>query len=320
MKTLAYLIFNPICGQGNPERELAAIESLLSPELDLKIYQTTPTITAEELTLQAISHQAELIITAGGDGTISAVAGKLIGTDISLGIIPRGTANAFANALGIPIDIAGACQTILAGKIQAVDIATCNDYPMMLLAGVGLEAKAIDAASRESKNRFGILAYIIAGIQQLQAMELFEVTIETEETIVTCQAIAVTVANAAPPTSILAQGPEEVIYTDGLLDITIFAPANTLGAVMASYHLLQSALQNRATVRDDIGYLRARTARITTNPPQKIVIDGEIFEADSLEVKSIPAGLNVFVPRVTPEAPPERLIGLPDLKVEHVRG
>jgi diacylglycerol kinase family enzyme len=61
--------------------------------------------------------------------------------------------------LGIPTDIPNACQTILQGNIQAVDLATCNGYPMLLLVGIGLEANAIEAASREAKDRFGILAY-----------------------------------------------------------------------------------------------------------------------------------------------------------------
>jgi YegS/Rv2252/BmrU family lipid kinase len=315
MKKSAHLIFNPIAGQGDPEQDLATIVELLGVELELTIHQTTKELCAEDLAATAISHRADLVIASGGDGTISAVAGKLVNSNIPFGVIARGTANAFANALGIPTDIPNACQTILQGKTQAVDLATCNGYPMLLLAGIGLEANAIESASREAKNRFGILAYIMAGVQQLRAMELFEVTIETEETVVSCQASAITVANAAPPTSILAQGTEEVDYTDGLLDITIFAPVNTLSALMASYHLLQSALLDRTTERDDIGYLRARTAKITTNPPQKIVIDGEVIEAAALEVESIPAGLNVFVAEVPVEEPQSRLTGLPNLSV-----
>jgi YegS/Rv2252/BmrU family lipid kinase len=315
MKSIAYLIFNPVAGRGDPEQELATIESILGEELELKIYHTTPEISAEDLAIQAIAQQPELVIASGGDGTISAVAGKLANTGIPFGIIARGTANAFANALGIPTDINNACATILANRVRAIDLATCNDSPMLLLVGIGLEANAVEAASREAKDRFGVLAYIMAGIQQIRALELFDVTIETEETVITCQATAITIANAAPPTSILAQGPDEVIYTDGLLDITIFAPVNTLSALMASYHLLQSALLNRATVRDDIGYLRARTARITTNPPQKVVVDGEVIEADVIEVKSIPLGLNIFVPEIIPEQPETRLSGLPNLEI-----
>ena len=315
MKPIAHLIFNPVAGQGNPAQELELIEELLSEQLELKIHQTTPEITAENLTIQAISQQAELIIASGGDGTISAVAGKLANTGIPFGVIARGAANAFANALGIPTDIPNACETILASYTQLVDLATCNGNPMMLLAGIGLEANAIAAASREAKDRFGILAYIMAGISQLRALELFDVTIETDDSTITCQASAITVANAAPPTSILAQGADEVIYTDGLLDVTIFAPATALDAMMASYHLLQSALQNRATVRDDIGYLRTRNVRITANPPQKVVIDGEVIEADSIEVNCIPLGLNVFVPKIVPEDPDLRLSGLPNLVI-----
>ncbi len=315
MKKIAHLIFNPIAGQGNPEQDLATIVELLGAELELKIHQTTKDIGAAALAARAIAEHAELVIASGGDGTVSEVAGKLVNTGIPFGVIARGTANAFANALGIPTDIPNACSTILAGNSQAVDLAICNGYPMLLLVGIGLEANAIDAASREAKNRFGILAYIMAGIQQLGAMELFEVQIETEENVVTCQASAITVANAAPPTSILAQGSEKVDYTDGLLDITIFAPANKLGALMASYHLLQSALLDRATARDDIGYLRARKARITTTPPQKIVIDGEVIEAESIEIESIPSGLHVLVAEVPLAEPQSRLVGLPNLVV-----
>ncbi len=315
MKKFAHLIFNPIAGQGNPEQDLASILELLGPELELTVHQTTEEVCAEDLAAKAIAQGADLVIASGGDGTISAVAGKLVRTGIPFGVIARGTANAFANALGIPTDILNACKTILQGKTQAVDLATCNGCPMLLLVGIGLEANAIASASREAKNRFGILAYIMAGVQQLRSMELFEVSIETESTVVSCQASAITVANAAPPTSILAQGSEEVDYTDGLLDITIFAPANTLGALMASYHLLQSALLNHATTRDDIGYLRARTARITTNPSQKVVIDGEVIEADTIDIQSIPAGLNVFVAEVPVEEPQSRLTGLPNLVV-----
>jgi YegS/Rv2252/BmrU family lipid kinase len=306
MKKIAHLIFNPIAGQGNAEQDLVTILDLLGAELDLIIHQTTEEITAEDLAATAISQRADLVIASGGDGTVSAVAGKLVNTNIPVGVIARGTANAFANALGIPTDIPNACYTILQGNIRSVDLATCNGYPMLLLVGIGLEANAIEAASREAKNRFGILAYIMAGVQQLRQMELFEVT---------CQASAITVANAAPPTSILAQGTEEVDYTDGLLDITIFAPVNTLGALLASYHLLQSALLDRATTRDDIGYLRARTAKITTNPPQKVVIDGEVIAAESIEIQSIPAGLKVFVAQVPVEEPQSRLTGLPNLSV-----
>jgi diacylglycerol kinase (ATP) len=99
---LAHLIFNPISGQGNAEEDLKLIQQLLKPAMELVVCLTTPEISAQQLAREAIEAKADLIIASGGDGTISAVAGVMVGTTIPVGIIPRGTANAFAVALGIP--------------------------------------------------------------------------------------------------------------------------------------------------------------------------------------------------------------------------
>lgn len=316
MKRSACLIFNPVAGQSDPEQDLAQIKAILEPEIDLDIRLTTPELDADELAHEAIAQGADTIIASGGDGTVSAVAAALVGTSIPLGVISRGTANAFAAALEIPNNIEAACATILGGKTRTVDAAYCNGKPMVLLAGIGFEAETVEQADRESKNRFGMLAYILAGIKQLREMEKFEVEIETEDKIISVTAAAVTIANAAPPTSILAQGPAGLIVDDGLLDITIVAPINVAGAIAASYHLLQSALSGNAAERDDIGYLRARRLQVRTNPPQKVVLDGELIGTTPVDVECIPGGLTILVPQVEEALIAEKLEGLPSLKIE----
>ncbi|WP_071190432.1 YegS/Rv2252/BmrU family lipid kinase [Trichormus sp. NMC-1] len=316
MNRSACLIFNPVAGQGNPELELAQIRALLEPAIDLDIYFTTEEIDADELAQAAVERGVEEIIVSGGDGTLSAAATAIINTDIPFGIISRGTANAFAAALNIPNTIIAACETILEGKTRTVDIAYCNDRPMVLLVGIGFEAGAVEKADREAKNRFGMIAYILAGIQQLQNLQKFAVEIETEDKIISTIASAVTVANAAPPTSVLAQGPAGIIFDDGLLDLTIVAPDNKAGAIAATFHLFQSASTGTAAERDDIGYLRSKQFKITTDPPQKIVIDGEIVGTTPVEINCIPGGLKIFVPSVEEEILIEKLEGLPNLNVE----
>ena len=118
-------------------------------------------VDAGELARQAVANNAQIIIASGGDGTVSAVTEALIGTDIKLGVISRGTANAFANAVGIPTSIEAACQNILAGSIKKVDAAMCNDKPMVLLArsriswrvgstgGIGFEAETVKDAFKK---------------------------------------------------------------------------------------------------------------------------------------------------------------------------
>ena len=317
MKRSACLIFNPVAGQSDPDQDLEQIRSILEPEIDLDIRLTTPEIDASQLADQAIAQGASTIIASGGDGTLSATAGALIGKDIPLGIISRGTANAFATALGLSDTIEAACQTILGGATRVVDAAYCNGLPMVLLAGIGFEAETVEKADRESKSRLGMLAYILGGIQLLREMPKFEVEIETEDKVVKVTAAAVTIANAAPPTSILAQGPAGIIVDDGLLDVTVVAPVNITGAIAASYHLLRTALAGSAVERDDIGYLRASRLQVRTNPPQKVVLDGEIIGTTPVDIECVPGGLTLLVPKLEQEAVAvEKLEGLPDLTVE----
>jgi YegS/Rv2252/BmrU family lipid kinase len=311
----AYLIFNPVSGQGDPDADLAQIQAILGSEMTLEIGITTPEIDASQLTQIAIEDGFQTIIASGGDGTLSAAANALVGTDICFGIISRGTANAFASALGIPTTIEAACQTILAGISRKVDAAYCNGQAMVLLAGIGFEAETVDLANRDAKKRLGILAYIFAGLEQLQHLETFEVTIETEDRVITVAAAAVTVANAAPSTSILAQGPAGISVDDGLLDLTIVAPASKTGAIAAAYHLFQSASAGAAVERDDIGYLRANRFKVSAQPPQKVVLDGEMIGMTPIDIECIPKGLSIFVPFSEEAEPLEKLEGLPELVV-----
>lgn len=316
MKRSACLIFNPVAGQGDPDQDLAKIRELLEPEIELDIQLTTQEVDADHLAAAAVERGVNAIIASGGDGTLSAAAAALVGTSIPLGVISRGTANAFANALDLPNTIESACQTILAGATRTVDAAYCNGRPMVLLAGIGFEAETVERADREAKNRFGLLAYILAGMQELRELETFDAELETDDKVITVTAAAITVANAAPPTSVLAHGPAGVIVDDGLLDVTIVAPSNKAGAIAATYHLLQTALKGDATARSDIGYLRTKRIKIRTEPEQKVVLDGELVGVTPIDIECVSNGLTVFTPLVEDVLPVEKLEGLPNLTIQ----
>ncbi|MEW6496673.1 MAG: lipid kinase, partial [Cyanobacteriota bacterium] len=152
----------------------------------------------------------------------------------------------------------------------------------------------VEKANREAKSRFGALAYIVAGIQQLNEHELFATQIELGGVVNEFQAGAVTIANAAPPTSVLAQGLGQVISNDGFLDVTIATSNTKLQAVNAMLNLFGSALIKTAPNRPDIIHLRTKRLKVTTEPPQKIVVDGEIIGTTPVEIECIPDGLKVF--------------------------
>ena len=303
----AYLIFNPVSGQGNPDRDLALIRQTLAPQVNLHTIFTQPDVDPVDQAKEAIAtiqasqtdDDTGFIIASGGDGTVSAIAGATIQTGIPLGVIPRGTANAFAVAMGIPTDLKQACEAIAGGNTRVVDAATCNGIPMILLAGLGFEAAMVENANRELKNQLGALAYILSGAQQLFSQELFKVAIEIEGQTVEFDTAAVTVANAAPPTSVTAQGFGEVIPDDQLLDVTIFTPQNRLQGMNMMATLFTSALAKSQFERDDVICLRIGRLKVTTDPPQKLVIDGELREANPIEFECVPGGLTIFSPLMT---------------------
>lgn len=303
----AYLIFNPVAGQGNPDRDLAFIRQILEPQLNLHTLFTQPDIDPVEQAKDAIatirslhdSDEPGCIIASGGDGTVSAIAGATIDTGIPFGVIPRGTANAFAVALGLPTDLKRACETIAAGNTRMVDAAYCNETPMVLLAGVGFEAGMVNNANRELKNRFGTIAYVFSGAQQFFTQEDFTAIVELDGQILELKTGAVTVANAAPPTSVMAQGFGAVIPDDGLLEVTIPVANTILQGINTSATLLAAALVRSEFEDTNLVRLRTDRLKVTTNPPQTLVVDGEILEANPIEFTCIPNGLTVFSPLST---------------------
>lgn len=306
----AYLIFNPIAGQGNPDKDLALIRQILAPQVNLHTIFTQPEVDPIDQAKAAIAtiqanqseHDTGFIIASGGDGTVSAIAGVTIQTGIPLGVIPRGTANAFAVAMGIPTDLKQACEAIAGGNTRVVDAAYCNDIPMILLAGVGFEAEMVENANRELKNQLGTLAYVLSGAQQLFAQELFKAEIEIDGETIEFDTVAVTVANAAPATSVTAQGFGEVIPDDGLLEVTIPIPQTRLQGVNMIATLFTSALVKSQVEREDVICLRTERLKVTTNPPQKLVVDGELCEANPIEFTCVPGGLTIFSPLSTVSA------------------
>ena len=95
---------------------------------------------------------------------------------------------------------------------------------MILLAGIGFEAGMVDKASRELKNILGPMAYIFSGARQFVDQLPFQATMQIDGEQVQIDASAITIANAAPATSVMAQGFGEVIPDDGLLEVIIASP------------------------------------------------------------------------------------------------
>lgn len=266
---------------------------------------------------QALRDGARFVVAAGGDGTVSAVASALVGTETPMGILPLGTANSVARALEIPEDPDAAASLWTSTALRRIDTALANGRTMVLLASVGLHAAAVAEAPPPRKRRWGGLAYLLTAFEKLRERSAFALTLELPDSVVECKAMAVTVANLAPTQTLTAQGPSVVLPDDGRLDATILAADTLPKAVASGIHLLRSAWANEPALRDDIGYVTTHRLVVHADPPQPVLIDGEEAGSTPLEVISRPGSLLVYAPD-TPviEKPEERkLDGLPQLRV-----
>lgn len=295
------LIANPVAGGGKWQTSEQQVIRELTQKFNLDIVTTSKEVSAESLAEQAKDRNTSHIIVSGGDGTVSEVARQIAGTDTALGVIPLGTANALCHVLyGFATKVSPvekACEAILSGKSKKMDLAYCNDQPILLILGIGFEEKMIDYAHREQKNKNGQLAYLSGLFSAVVAGESqwFEVTKDggpTRE----AELQSLVVANTSPFSTVLAQGGKEPRPDDGQLHITYLENTASLGErTLALSDVLLSSLGLKEQV-SFFDYEPAKQVKIDSNRPIHYVIDGEKFSAESLEISIKSQALSVYIP------------------------
>ena len=134
-------IVNPISGGKSKKNLPEQIVKNLDPKLFLpELFYTSLKLNAREITLKAIEEKFEIIIAAGGDGTMNQVAQCLINTDIIMGILPMGSGNGLARHLHIPLSASKAIAFINKLKYQRIDTIKVNDQYSVNCIGMGFDA------------------------------------------------------------------------------------------------------------------------------------------------------------------------------------
>lgn len=305
VRNTAWLIANPVSGRRQWEEDQETILRYLSAYFDITVKTTTPEINGTVLAKEAVKTSPDMVIACGGDGTITEVAAALVGTHIKLGIIPFGTANALSHVLcGTLSKVASLetmCLNLIDGCEQRIDTATCNGELMLLLAGVGFEQKMIEKADRSKKNTSGQLAYLQGLWEAIGQNEVHEFTVQlNDDEPFTIKTPSLTIANAAPITTLLAQGKGVPNIMDGKLDLTWLDPERMQILNLAELALLGMGDRNEDsdTPEGNNGVFHRTAQRVTVDISQvgHYVVDGEERQADKLEVVVKPQSLSVVVP------------------------
>ncbi|MBV9382613.1 MAG: NAD(+)/NADH kinase [Streptosporangiaceae bacterium] len=257
---------------------------------EAEVLATTSGEPGDGLARAAVAAGAELVFAAGGDGTVRACARALAGTGIPLAIVPLGTGNLTARALGIPGRPGAALASGFSGKDRRVDLAVADGAPFTAMAGIGLDAAVVGAA--RLKHRLGWLAYAASGAAHLLAAPVtFTVRLDDGEPL-TRRARSVVVGNCGLLPGGFALLPEARL-DDGVLDAGVLAPGGPLGwPRIAARVLARSRHQDRHLER-----FRASRVEITAATPLPRQADGELLgPGRTLTVEVWPGALTVRVP------------------------
>jgi diacylglycerol kinase (ATP) len=293
------------------------VERLLRERgLEVEVRETTPEVGADVLARDAAAEGATHILVCGGDGTVMAAVNGLhegkeekapgveqeqaqaVGEPEKkpvLSIVPGGTANLLATALGIPSDIEGAIEVALAGVDRTIDLGRCHDHVFALGLGLGLTEKLVSKASAREKETLGKLAYAKAMLREIGAPPTrfrFKIDDGAEQT---SRGVAIVVANAGEVGGKLQFAPD-ALMDDGVLDLCILHRFEVRDALRMAGKMLAGTLpEDRA-----VTFLQGKRIEILSEPPLDLQIDGEeVEESTPLVAEVIPNGLTV---RVSPKA------------------
>ncbi|MFC3096126.1 hypothetical protein DRW07_05545 [Alteromonas sediminis] len=292
------IIANPVSGGGKWPAEKQYIKARLATEYLLNIKETTPDVSAQQLAEEGLSQGYQTIIACGGDGTLAEVAHAVADTRCTLGIIPLGTANALSMVLLgtssklTPVD--SALDVIINGQTCKIDTATCNGTRVLLLCALGIEANMIKKSDREEKNEKGQWAYIQYFFESLidSPAASFHIVLDDNEK-VDIQTQSLVIANAAPFTTLLAQGGGNPDIQDGLLDVNWIEGKDSTHFLTTLATFTANGVFNEK-LDNAVQFKQCKTIHVQSDREFDYVVDGEVSTAQSLRIESHPASLTVF--------------------------
>jgi YegS/Rv2252/BmrU family lipid kinase len=293
-KGRAFVVLNPVAGTEDPDEVRSTIVSgLEAANWDYDIHRTSEEEDVERAVRDSSPEDYDVVIASGGDGTISAVASALTGTDTPLGIIPSGTGNSLARDLDIPLAIDEAMQ-IITGKHDArpIDGLRIDDRHYFLNASVGVSADAMVHTERTQKRRLGMTAYLITTLQKMVGMQPAKFKVTADGEVFRMQAADILVANSGI-VGISRFNVKPAIYLDdGEVGIFILRARSALDYIIAVWAGLTGQAPNAPNVR----VLRV-THSVTVEPSSALPkqADGESLGRGGFTAYVVPQAVRVIV-------------------------
>ncbi len=279
MPPVVRVVGNGTAGSMQSERDRARLEEQIASVFpDAVTLWGSETVRIDELIARAMSDSPTLLVAAGGDGTINAVASAIVGTDIVLGVLPAGTLNHFAKDLGIPTDLADAVTLLRDGTPRRVDVGSVNDRIFLNNAGLGLYPEIV--RRREAEQRQGASKWPAAFISAMRALYRYRelgLRLRTDTTTFLRRTPALFVGNNEYVNHDTLK-PHRDSLTEGTL--SVFIP-RAHGRMQLLWFTMRAMVGN---VRDDRGFEMLKLEHVTVDAKHRLAhvsIDGEVVKLET---------------------------------------
>jgi diacylglycerol kinase (ATP) len=243
---------------------------------------------AKTIARQCVESHYDLVIAAGGDGTINAIVNELAYTSTTLGIIPLGTVNGLAQSLDIPSELRAACQIISRGKIRTIDLGKTNGLFFTTLAGIGFDAYVIRIVDSRLKKALGIGAYILTGIINLMKYHFKTIRMKIDDEQVKRTGYLVIIGNSKYYGAKVIISPQAKM-DDGLLDVVVFKSHNFLRIMSYLWRLHKGNLIDLP----DVEYFQGKNIYIESHGNHFVHSDGEPLGYTPVNISIAPSALKV---------------------------
>jgi diacylglycerol kinase (ATP) len=249
------------------------------------------------MTRQAVAEHVDLVIGAGGDGTIRYVADVLAHTGIPLGLVPAGTGNLLARNLDLPLEEVDAIEVALEGQVRQIDLVkiTVDDRApehFAVMAGIGVDAVIMDQTDENLKDKVGSAAYFVAAAKALGRLPV-RMTVQLDSNRpVRRHALLCVIGNVGKLRGNLTLIPG-ASPDDGLLDLYIASPRRFRHWVKLALRLIT----RRAKKDDRVDQRTGNKVRIVIDGKDNYQLDGDVVgESTTLTAEIQPGALAICVP------------------------
>ncbi len=241
-------------------------------------------------TERALDERADLILVAGGDGTVAEVAGVLVETRVALGLLPVGTGNLLARNLGLPLDLGEALDRIADSGRDRIDVLQAEGRYFTVMVGLGFDAAMMRETDDTSKARFGWLAYLGGGVRALRRTPRRRYSISLDgRPDVRITALAVMIGNVGQLQGGMAVLPD-ADPRDGRLDVVVLAPRTWRDTVGLLARVVRGNLRTSPRTR----MFQGRTVTVRVDKAVAAEFDGDYAgEISELTVTVRPKALTL---------------------------